>query len=276
MMTHLSLFSGIGGIDLAAEWALFTTVAFVEQDPFCQAVLKKHWPDVPVWGEIHDVTAEQVRLVLDGRPLHLISGGYPCPPFSSAGRQLAQADHRYLWPEMLRLVKDLKPRWVLAENVANHVRLGLDEVLSDLEAAGYEAGTVVLPACAVGAPHIRERVFVLAHTVGVSEGTGLRTGQPEAERRGRPSHSRSEVEQGSTQPRLGRAKSDGIPRRLDYGRWACQPGPVQYEEEPPRTGYGIPNRVARLKAVGNAVNPYQVHPILEGIAAQLRQEEATT
>lgn len=162
-MKHLSLFSGIGGLDLAAEWAGMSTVAFCERDPFCQKVLAKHWPTVPIFGDIHELTSQSLRDRGVER-IDIISGGFPCQPFSHAGEQRGKEDDRYLWPQMLRVIKECKPAWVVGENVTGIIDLALDDVLVSLEGEGYEVRPIVFPASAVGAWHQRQRVFIVAHT----------------------------------------------------------------------------------------------------------------
>ncbi|MGE0108628.1 MAG: DNA cytosine methyltransferase [Bdellovibrionales bacterium] len=163
-MNVLDLFSGIGGFSLGLEAAGMRTAAFCEIEPYCRAVLRRHWPDVP----IH----EDVR-ALDGRPyrgaVELICGGYPCQPFSMAGRRRGEEDERHLWPEMYRLIREIRPRWVVAENVAGHISLGFDEVAASLEAEGFTVWPFIIPACAVGAPHRRDRVWIIAHAARAGE-----------------------------------------------------------------------------------------------------------
>lgn len=157
-MTHIDLFSGIGGFALAAHWAGFTTEVFCEQEPFCQSILQHHWPAVPIVSDIRD---------FDGRAYagaDLLTGGFPCQPFSCAGKRRGEADDRFLWPEMLRVIREVQPTWVVGENVAGIIGMALEGVLSDLEEAGYETQSFVLPACAVNAPHRRNRVWIVAHT----------------------------------------------------------------------------------------------------------------
>lgn len=154
----LDLFSGIGGFSLGLERAGMETVAFCEIEPFCVKVLNKHWPDVPVFNDVRS-------LDYDGR-VDVISGGYPCQPFSVAGKQKGKEDDRHLWPAMFSLIKKHRPTWVIGENVAGHINLGLDDVLADLEREAYTVRTFVIPACAVNAPHRRDRVWIVAHACG--------------------------------------------------------------------------------------------------------------
>ena len=165
----LDLFSGIGGFALGLEATdFFETSCFIENEPYCQAVLKYHWPDVPVLGDITNVRKSDLP---DPNP-DVICGGFPCQPFSHAGKQQAQDDSRHLWPEMFRLIRECRPTWVVGENVVGLIRLGLDEVLADLESEGYATRTFNIPACAVGAPHIRQRIWIVAHADSESEPDG--------------------------------------------------------------------------------------------------------
>ena len=165
--THLDLFSGIGGFALAAKWNGFRTVGFCDNEPYAQAVLKKHWPDVPIHDDIRKIQGELYAGVT------LLTGGFPCQPFSCAGKQRGKTDNRYLWPEMLRVIREAKPTWIIGENVAGIVNLALDQVCTDLEAEGYEVEPIIIPACAVDAPHRRDRVWIiaryLADTISMSE-----------------------------------------------------------------------------------------------------------
>lgn len=168
-LTHLSLFSGIGGLDLAAEWAGIQTVGQCEWAEYPTKVLEKHWPDVPRWKDIRTLTGESFYERTGRRTVDIISGGFPCQPFSVAGKQRGKEDDRYLWPEMVRVITELRPTWIIGENVAGIVRMALPDILSELEACGYRTRTFLIPACAVGARHRRYRVAI----VGYSEHNGL-------------------------------------------------------------------------------------------------------
>jgi DNA (cytosine-5)-methyltransferase 1 len=174
MLKVLDLFSGIGGFSLGLErTGGFETVAFCEIEDYPRRVLAKHWPNVPIYKDVKELTYE--RLEADGLGgIDIIVGGYPCQPFSTAGQRRGAEDDRHLWPEVKRLVASIRPAWCLFENVAGHISMGLDEVLSDLEGEGYTAWPVVIPACAVDAPHRRDRVWIIAHTEGAGAGEDKR------------------------------------------------------------------------------------------------------
>ena len=180
MLRHLDLFSGIGGFSLGMEaTGGFETVAFCEIEKFPRKVLKKHWPYVKQYKDIKELTNEQLET--DGIiPIDIITGGYPCQPFSVAGSQRGEKDKRHLWPEMFRLVKECRPTWVIGENVSGHIKLGLDTVLEDLESEGYSTRAFSISASSVGANHKRERVWIVAN----SNNTGNRTSPYEINRNG--------------------------------------------------------------------------------------------
>ena len=157
--THIDLFSGIGGFSLAAESVGFKTILFCEIDEFCQKVLKKHWPKIPIIKDIRDLDGTKFR------GSTLITGGFPCQPFSVAGQRRGKNDDRHLWPEMLRVIKEARPRWICGENVTGIVRMELDQVLVDLENTGYSTQAIVIPACSKNAPHRRGRVWIIANSI---------------------------------------------------------------------------------------------------------------
>lgn len=163
ILTHLSLFSGIGGLDLAAEWAGIKTVGQCEWADYPTKVLEKHWPGIPRWRDIRTLTGESFYERTGLSTVDIISGGFPCQPFSVAGKQRGKEDDRFLWPEMVRVIKELRPTWIIGENVAGIVRMELENILFELEACGYATRTFLVPACAVGARHRRYRVAIVGH-----------------------------------------------------------------------------------------------------------------
>jgi DNA (cytosine-5)-methyltransferase 1 len=235
-LTHFSLFGGIGGIDLAAEWAGFETVGQCEWADYPTKVLEKHWPDVPRWRDIRSVTAKSFYERTGLRTIDLISGGFPCQPFSVAGKRKGKDDDRYLWPEMLRVIQELQPTWVLGENVAGIVSMALDTVLTDLESLNYSTQAFIIPACAVGALHRRDRTFIIANT-------NIKRPQ-------------------------GRKKTTFVEKTDQQlqGLLSTDLGSYISESKANRNNYGIPFWMDRLKCLGNAVVPQQVYPILQAIA----------
>lgn len=282
-LTHFSLFTGIGGIDLAAEAAGFSTVCQCEWADYPNAVLEKHWPLTPRFQDITTVTKEAFIEKTGQKNITLISGGFPCQPFSSVGPKRGFEDARYLWPEMCRVIKELRPHWVLGENVANFINMGLHKTLFDLEQAGYAVWTFVLPACAVGAWHERKRTFIVG--VDISHAPCFRhrdtaaciTGnrfpkrsipQEEKERQlldGTPIRSGLLFGTGgggkpAFQPGMD-GVAHGLPSEVDGNfLWGIEPTDI------PRLDKDKKDRSKRLKCLGNAVVPAQVYPILRYIA----------
>ena len=176
MIKILDVCSGIGGFSLGLEaTGGFDTVAFCEFDEFCGKVLKKHWPDVPIYKDLKEIGNEPTRLIQE---FDLICGGIPCQPFSLAGKQKGKEDDRHLWPYMYEIIKHKKPTWVIVENVGGFVNVALDDVCLDLETEGYATQSFIIPACGVEAPHRRERVWILGKNVGNATGNGRTEGKP--------------------------------------------------------------------------------------------------
>lgn len=214
--TFGSLFSGIGGLDLGLERAGWECRWQVEADPFCQSVLAAHWPNVPRHADIKRVN------VNDLEPVALVAGGFPCQPHSVAGKRLAQDDPRWLWPWFAAVIEHVQPAAVLIENVPGLRQSGLRIVLADLARLGFDAEWSTLSACAVGAPHMRKRLFVLAHANGEgSQGHGAERG-------------------------LGEGGGEIEAAGCDW--WATEP-------DVGRVANGIPDRVDRLRTLGNSVVP---------------------
>ena len=256
MMKVLDLFSGIGGFSLGLERAGMETIAFCEIEPFCQKVLKKHWPDVPVFNDIRNLTANELPEQPD-----VICGGYPCQPFSVAGDRRGQEDDRHLWPEMFRLVKECRPSWIIGENVAGHITMGVDEVLSDLEGEGYTAQTFVIPAVAVDAPHRRDRVWVIANNDSHRCKRKDVSVQPRGQNKASAFSCRSSEAVANTN-RQSRSKECNAPGQSNKPGQSCRCiteswGKARWPAEPSmgRVANGIPRRLDRLRSLGNSVVP---------------------
>lgn len=262
----LDLFSGIGGFSLGLErTGGFETVAFCEIDPFCRNVLRRHWPDVPIFEDVRELTADAVG------PVDVIVGGYPCQPFSLAGKRRGDEDDRHLWPEARRLVASLRPTWCVFENVPGHISMGLDSVLSDLESENYACWPAVIPACAVDAPHRRNRLWIVANAEVGTVWTGFCADRSAEQRGRRLGHDRCQNAASHTSAMFGktieRGQQNGNHASLgDLDDADGQPtirSPIAQEErcawpaEPNvgRVAHGVPSRVDRLRSLGNAVVP---------------------
>ena len=239
-MRHGSLFSGIGGFDLAAEWMGWENVFQVELDKYLQKLLCKNFPLTDKYENIKEFDGTKYKGTID-----IISGGFPCQPFSHAGKRKGSKDDRYLWPEMLRVIEEVKPSVVVGENVVGLKSMDnggtLDQILIDLENQGYQVESFIIPACSVGAWHRRERIWIVAHSN--SEGSQRR------ERNG------MEFKEQQTTFRK---------RNTSYRR------DRQWEFEPSvgRVVNGISNRVDRIKGLGNAIVPQVAHEIFKVIENQ--------
>ncbi|WP_289141509.1 DNA cytosine methyltransferase [uncultured Brevibacillus sp.] len=288
-MRMLSLFSGIGGIDLAAQWAGIETVAFCEIEPFPQKVLAKHWPTVPIIPDVRDVTKdrlEEMGVISSGKPIDIVCGGFPCQPFSVAGQRKGKNDDRDLWPEMFRIIQELKPTWVVGENVANFVNMELERTLVDLESEGYTAQTFIIPACGVDAKHQRYRTFVVAYSGSIrcmecqgqseeiqqSRTEELQLKESEQSILSELIYSRNEAVaytycerlQGSAE--TGNVGEDWAEINEQFAGFNSSGAAWAAEPDVGRVADGVPDRVDRIKSLGNAVVPQQIYPIFEAIA----------
>jgi len=327
-VTHGDLFAGIGGFALAARWCGIKTIWAVEIDPYCQAVYRKHFPDVEMYGDVKQIVADtngtrqlqsqrgeqdQRRRTSDGNnerrilpSVDLLTGGFPCQPFSVAGKRRGTADDRYLWPEMLRIIRAVHPRLVIAENVPgidDATHMVLDTVTSDLERIGYATIPIEIPACAVGAPHRRQRVWVVANAIsrgcvapreqrglGAMARSGSDHTMPTKESNSCESPDQEREPNGS-RGRLGffglgsgdvadaeQRFADWWPRGTSW--WSREPaetlqdawgdrgeedGFAAIKSQLGRVAHGIPARVDRLRALGNAIVPQVAEKIMRAI-----------
>jgi DNA (cytosine-5)-methyltransferase 1 len=251
MLTHMSLFSGVGGIDLAAEWAGFTTIGQCEYADYPTKVLEKHWPDVPRWKDVRDVTRFSLRQRgVDPDGITLLSGGFPCQPHSLAGKRKASADDRDLWGEFARVICETHPRWVLGENVfgllSSENGRFFGRVLRDLAEMGYRVGWACYGAGDCGAPHERERVFIVANS-----------------ERTRRKH--EVCDDGCDIEIRGIATPDALAQHCFRGRiykGRLWPSDTRLWS----LANGISDWVDQLRCLGNAVVPQQVYPIIKAIA----------
>ena len=228
-MTHGSLFSGIGGFDLAAQWMGWENVFHVERDPFCRKVLAHHFPESQSFDDVKTFDATPFR----GR-LRVLSGGFPCQPFSAAGKRAGTSDDRYLWPEMFRIIREARPTYVVAENVRGLLSwnegMVLDTVCADLEGEGYEVFPVVLPAASVNAPHRRDRIWIVARNTdgGIESRDGKErtiSGQQNTDSAGicstagsDGSASDTDYKRGAGRPRQVQGTNGEVPQRDDHAQ----------------------------------------------------------
>ena len=254
-MTHGSLFSGIGGFDLAAEWCGWENVFHCEWNPFGQKVLKHHFPNSISYNDI-----TKTDFTIHNGAIDIISGGFPCQPYSSAGKRLGKEDKRHLWPEMLRAIREIQPSWVVGENVRGLTNwnggLVFDEVQTELEIEGYEVLPFLLPACAVNAPHRRDRIWFIAYDVknsnSIRQEWGLYQKQPKNANGQQLSKSNAQSLQNFSWENFPTEYplcygNDGLSERLDritFSKW----------------------RKESIKAGGNAIVPQVAYQIFKSIS----------
>jgi len=288
-MKHGSLFSGIGGFDLAASWMGWENIFQVEIDPFCTKILEKHFPQTERYKDIYDFEGTKYKGSID-----IISGGFPCQPFSQAGKRKGTNDDRYLWPQMLRVISEVQPAFVVGENVAGLLSMEngrtFERILTDLENEGFRIETFVIPACAVGAWHRRDRIWIVANPTeqglqGCRHESGKSTIQSKnrteqfckdvpdtnskrQSRQGKleyPGNSKKDKERETNKSIYDCGKSirsvepglDGVVHGIPC--WLYEPYGV------PRVAKGIKDRVSRLKALGNAIVPQVAYEIFKAI-----------
>ena len=281
-MNVLDLFSGIGGFSVGLEATGMKTVAFCEPEPYCQKVLKKNWPEVPIYDDVRELTAD--RLAADGIAVDIITGGFPCQDISVAGKQAGiEGERSGLWSECARLLSELRPKYAIFENVTNLLTgdggAWFQQVLWDISEVGYDAEWHCIPASAIGAPHRRDRVFIVAYPNGddrrrrhsaepprrdsrmepgsCGEGQSLQQASSDVayshSKRGRCGDSRREnAEDAWESPIITRKHA----RRV--GAWDVEP-------DVGRVANGVPARAHRLKGLGNAIVPQIAQMIGEAI-----------
>ena len=261
-LKHLDLFSGIGGFSLGLEaTGGFETVAFCDYDSYCQKILRKHWPWVTIYDDIKELNHE--KLNSNGHTkIDIVTGGYPCQPFSVAGRQQGEKDPRHVWPEYFRLIKELRPTWVIGENVSGHVKLGLDTVLENLESEGYSARTFSISASSIGANHQRERIWIVANS-GCSWGSGSEFQRKNENEIKKENANQFERSSSSSQSNMVYSDSERLEKWESIGENFSQEyqtliGADWWSIEPDvgRVANGVPKRVDRLKSLGNSLVPH--------------------
>ncbi len=282
-MRHGSLFSGIGGFDLAAEWMGWENVFHCEWNEFGQKILKYYWPNAISYGDITKTDFSIHRGSVD-----IITGGFPCQPYSLAGKRKGKEDERHLWPEMLRAIREIKPTWVVGENVFGITNwdggVVFNEVQADLEAEGYEVQPYVLPACAVNAPHRRDRVWFVAYRKGgQSRKQKTRNGRESIERGGKEISSKRNAAHTSNERPQGGQEQGGVGEKGREGQYGpdiagyLPVGWANFPTQPPLcsrddgVSFGLDRRTfskwrnESIKAMGNAIVPQVALQIFKAI-----------
>lgn len=297
MLSHGSLFHGIGGFALAARWCGIPTVWECEIDEYCHKLSKQNFPEIETrYRDIREMLNEEIKI----DPVSIISAGFPCPPFSCAGKRKGKRDDRYLWPETFEVIKKVRPPWVILENVPGIINVALEDVLTNLESENYQHETFIVPAISVGAYHRRDRVWIIAHAGGLR----CDTGRPEQSLQGpgaygkasdsAHTHSRKRSQQreykgvgrlqqpdekGNTPDRscngrpgpIETGKFQGkVKEKRKQGDYVSRPGAegrIQWPTESPvcQSVNGIPSRVDEIKGSGNAIVPQIAYEIFKTI-----------
>lgn len=304
-MKHASLFSGIGGFDLAAQWMGWENVFQVEIDGFCQKVLAKNFPNVTRYRDIKQFDGTKYTGAID-----VLSGGFPCQPFSTAGQRKGKEDDRYLWPQMLRIIREVQPRWIVGENVSGLLNLSggmvLKQIKIDLETEGYSViPPFILPACSKNAPHRRDRLWIIAYSQSDFKHYGDRR-EPNPQKVQEERFNESEAIANPNSVRFGGVEeSTSGHQRNGRGKAFCESKPYGFkwfttnplslgsfnQEQERKVGWlghsehnirdvwekfptqppvyrgddGLPNRVDRIKSLGNAIVPQVAFEIFKAI-----------
>ena len=276
MLRHFDVCSGIGGFSLGFRWAaLSEPVAFCEIDPYCQKVLAKNFPNIPIFNDVKELVndrPESTRTIPDH---DILTSGYPCQPFSVAGQRRGEEDERNIWRFVFEIVKRKHPTWCVFENVYGHIAMGLDQVLHDMESEGYSTQTFVVPACGLNAPHKRDRLWIVCNLADTKseglQGLDKRSSTISTERdkitdigtkgsrdknvanskcMGRESRTsvREELAREESHGKFNNRSTDGSAQERARSWWDVEPNVG-------RVAYGIPSRVDRLRGLGNAIVP---------------------
>ena len=276
MLRHFDVCSGIGGFSLGFRWAaLSEPVAFCEIDPYCQKVLAKNFPNIPIFNDVKELVndrPESTRTIPDH---DILTSGYPCQPFSVAGQRRGEEDERNIWRFVFEIVKRKHPTWCVFENVYGHIAMGLDQVLHDMESEGYSTQTFVVPACGLNAPHKRDRLWIVCNLADTEseglQGFDKRSSTISTERdkitdigtkgsrdknvantkcMGRESRTsvREELARKESHGKFNNRSTDGSAQERARSWWDVEPNVG-------RVAYGIPSRVDRLRGLGNAIVP---------------------
>jgi len=249
MLKLFDVCAGIGGFSLGLETTgQFKTVGFCEIDAYCQKVLNKHWPDVPIYTDLKEISRDE-EAINNLPEFDIISAGIPCQSFSNSGNKKGKKDDRYLWPYLFEIIKQKEPTYILIENVANYINVALDELCNDLENKMYSTQSFSIPACSVQAPHKRDRLFCVAYSSSTRRKIRLST--------------KGYNEKGNS--KIFNNDSNRFRGWKTESNWSVEP-------KVGRVVNGVPNRVDRLRGLGNSVVPQIVHNIGLAIAEDFKRE----
>ncbi len=283
-MKHIGLFEGIGGFSLAARWMGWETIAWCEWNEFGQKVLKHHFPEAQGYGDITKTNFTDYANSVD-----IVTGGFPCQPYSSAGKRLGKEDDRHLWPEMLRAIREIQPSWIVGENVPGLLNwnggMVLNEIKADLESEGFEVfPPCILPACSINAPHRRDRLWIIAYSGSTRGARGARGAAHEINRCNTinkweaskilqtnstgfkqvfTNTNSKGLQGGSINRSVGEIRED----RNEQFTGCIPPNWDNFPTQSPLCGRndGVPNRMDRIKALGNAIVPQVAFQIFKAI-----------